>query len=141
VVAADQDAVCQDLGRQMAVADLPGQGQQMAGVMAAHFVKRFRRSADLDDAAIVEDEPVAMAQQPRLGEVEQELDAVVGDHLHAPPVARGLVQRDGARGIVEMAGNGGGCRHGRDITSEFPRYASAAKRAGREISRPAGFCR
>ncbi len=60
MVASDQDVIGKYLRGQMAVADLPGQRQQMARVAAAHFQQRFRFGDDLDHPPIVQHQPVAM---------------------------------------------------------------------------------
>jgi hypothetical protein len=91
----------------VAIADLPGKRQQMPAVLAPDLEQRFGSGNYLDNAPIVQHQAIAMAQQSRFCKVEQEIDAIVGNHLHPPAMPRGLIQRDPADGIVKMAGYGG----------------------------------
>jgi len=98
VVATDEQAVAPDIGRQMAVANMPGKAEKVGGVAAADLGERFRRCLHRDDAAVVEDEAVAVAQRRRLGQVEEEGEAVAAGHHHPPAVTMVVVEHHGVGG-------------------------------------------
>lgn len=54
VIATDAQAPPRDLGRQMAVAEMPADPNQVLRVVAADLRQRLRRRHDLDQPAIVE---------------------------------------------------------------------------------------
>ena len=62
----------------------------MTGIAATHLVKRFRSGQHFDHPPVIEHQSVAVAEQARLRQIEQEFDAPVGHHVDAPAVARGL---------------------------------------------------
>lgn len=98
MIAADQNAVRFDLRSQMPVADLPGQCKQVASVISPHLKQFLRRGDDLDDPAVIQRQPVAVAQQPRMGQVEQKFETIISLELHAAAMTRCLIQRDGIGG-------------------------------------------
>ena len=71
MIAADAQALGHDLGRQMAVAEMPGDPDQMMRIGTADFEQRLRRRHHLDQPAIVEHQRVAAAQRDRVFEIEQ----------------------------------------------------------------------
>lgn len=87
MVLADPQPPVQDLHRQVAIAEMPGEARERSravGLDVAHLLVRGR---DLDHAAVVEDKPVSGHQDPRLGKIEQEGDPVVGRERDPAPVA------------------------------------------------------
>ena len=117
MIATDQDTVGEDLRRQMPVAELPGQLNEMLRVPPTNLQQRLGRGDNFDDPSIVQHQPVAMAQQAGFRKVEQERNSIVRRHRHAAAMPRGLVQRDRAGGIVKMAGDGRRADHS---TSTLP---------------------
>jgi hypothetical protein len=84
VVALDQDAARLDLGRQMPVADMPGESQERFGALGADLQKRFLGRDHLGVTAVVEDQPVAMGEGDRIRQIDEYLIAVLkGEHLAA----------------------------------------------------------
>ena len=59
-------------GRQVAVAQVPGDADEMAQIITADFGERLGRGNDLDMPAVFEDEQVTLPQPVRLFQVEQE---------------------------------------------------------------------
>src|SRR5262249_28605647 len=51
MIVADQDALAFDLGRQMAVAEMPGQPRERSGVLPPHLDQILLRRPDFDEAA------------------------------------------------------------------------------------------
>ena len=84
VVAQDNDALRFDRGRQMAVAEMPGQLRQMNRIPRTHLVNRLGWRHDADMPAIVQRQQVAVMQRDRLQQVHQHLPAVP-QRQHAPP--------------------------------------------------------
>jgi hypothetical protein len=95
VVAADPQALWHDLGRQMAVAEMPGDADQMMRVGAPDLGQRLGRSHYFDQPAILEHQRVAAAQRHRVFQVEQELKSPGAGHRHPPPVPIIEIEHDG----------------------------------------------
>ena len=72
MVVADVDDARGDLGRQMPVAEVPGDARQQPRVAAGNLQQPLRRRLDGDDAPVLQPDAVAGAQHGRLGQVEQE---------------------------------------------------------------------
>jgi hypothetical protein len=99
VVAPDPKPPGYDLGRQMAVAEMPGDAHQMVRIGAAYLDQRLRRGDHFDQAAIFQNQRVAAAQRHRRFQVEQEFEPARAGHRHPAPVA-----------VVEIKYHGvGGC--------------------------------
>ena len=73
MVAQDEDAVGLDCRGEMAVADMPGELGQMHGVAGANVIDLFMRGDDLDMAAVLQHQPVAVVQGDRLRQIDQHL--------------------------------------------------------------------
>ena len=110
MITPDPDGHIGDFCRQMPVSDLPGQRKQMPGVRPAHFHERFGFGTNLDDAPIIQHQPIAMAQQPRLWQIEQEGNCCtvvepVGHHTHPAAMPRSLIERDGCGRTFKIPGD------------------------------------
>lgn len=95
MVAADAQPLAEKFGRQMTVAEMPGDPHEMGGVAGRYLGQRLRRRLDGDDAAVLEQQPVAMAQRNRIRQVEQEGCAALGRHRDAPAMAGVEIEDDG----------------------------------------------
>src|SRR5207248_2898032 len=93
MVVADQDALALDLGRQVPVAEMPGDPREGRRVAAAHLNQVLLRCPDLDETALLELQPVAGVQHDRLDQIEQEIGATVAKHAQAPTIA--VVEQEG----------------------------------------------
>lgn len=98
MVSADAQLLAEKFGRQVAVAEMPGDPHEMGGVAGRHLGQRLRRRLDGDDAAVLEQQPVAMAQRNRVRQVEQEGRAAFGRHRDAPAMAGVEIEDDGVDG-------------------------------------------
>jgi hypothetical protein len=87
VVAPDPQAFAHDLRRQMAIAEMPCEANQMERVAAADFEQRLRRGHDFDQTPVFENQRVAPTQCNRGFEVEQKLKSARACHHHPPPMA------------------------------------------------------
>jgi hypothetical protein len=73
VVAPDAQATSGDLRRQVTIAEMPGDTNQMLRIAAADFHQRLRRRHDLDQPAILKHQCIASTQGDRIFEIEQKL--------------------------------------------------------------------
>jgi hypothetical protein len=114
VVTADAQALRHDLGRQMAVAEMPGDPHQMERIGATDFDQRLGSGDDLDQAAIFQHQRVAAAQCYGIFQIEQEFQPARARHRHPPPVPVVEIEDDGVgRGVrpAMLALNFGGADH------------------------------
>ena len=86
-IAADAQRLWHYLGRQMAVAEVPGDAGQGQRVGGSDFRQRFGLGDHLNHAAVLEPQPVAAAQHCRFDEVEQEFEPADAGHGDAPAIA------------------------------------------------------
>ena len=118
MVVADQDAVAVDLRRQMAIAEMPGEPREGGRVAAAHLDQVLLGRLDLDEAALLQLQPVAGVQHDRLDQVEQEVEAAIAQHAQPPAIAVVEQQGDGVGALrcrpVAGAQDFGGAFHCRD---------------------------
>jgi hypothetical protein len=71
VVILNVDRIGGDLGRRVAVADVPGDPHQAERVLGPHLQQRLRRRLHLDEASVLELQRVAVVLCRRLVEIEQ----------------------------------------------------------------------
>jgi hypothetical protein len=101
VVAPNAQSFGHDLGRQVTVAEMPGDANQMLRVLAPDFDKRLRRCDNFNQPAIFEHERVPAAQRDRVLQIEQEFKPARARHCHATPVTVVKIEHDGVgRGLV-----------------------------------------
>ena len=114
MVAPDPQAARGDLRRQMAVAEMPGDPDQMLRISAADLDQRLRRRDNLNQPGIVEHQRVAAAQRDGIFQVEQEFKPARARHRHPPPVPIVEIEHDriGRRQApVVLSENFGGADH------------------------------
>ena len=100
VIPADAQAFWHDLGRQMAVAEMPGDPDQMQGIGAADFEQRLRGRHHLDQPSVFQDQRITAAQRNRVFKIEQKLEPARARHRHPPPVPVVEIEHDGiGRGV------------------------------------------
>jgi hypothetical protein len=83
VIAPDPQAPPNDLCRQMAIAEMPGDPHHLTLVIRANFHKRLGRCDDFDQPAVFENQCVAATQGNRLREIEQKLQTAGRRDRHA----------------------------------------------------------
>ena len=98
MIAADAQALRHDLGRQMAVAEMPGDADQMQRIGAADLDQGFGGRDHLDQPSVFQHQRVAPAQGDRVLEVEQEFKPARAGHRHPPPVPVVEIEDDGIGG-------------------------------------------
>jgi len=95
VIAPDTQTLGHDLRRQMTVAEMPGDPDQMVRIGAANFNQRLRRRDHFDQPAVVEHQCIAAAQRDGVFQIEQEFKPARSGHRHAPPVPVVEIEHDG----------------------------------------------
>ena len=103
VIPADAQAFRHDLGRQMAIAEMPGDPDQMQGIGAADFEQRLGGRHHLDQPSVFQHQRIAAAQRDGVFEIKQELQPARPRHRHAPPVPVVEIEHDGIGGGVGPA--------------------------------------
>src|SRR5690242_3335587 len=78
-VAAQTQAVGEDLHRHVAVAELPGDAGERRRIGDARLDQRLRLRYDLDQAAVVEHQQIVGRERRRLGEIELDAGALAGE--------------------------------------------------------------
>lgn len=86
-IAADAQRFWHDFGRQMAVAEVPGEPRQRQGIGGPDLSQRFRLGDHFHGSSILELQPIATAQHRRLREVEQEREPSNAGHGHPTAIA------------------------------------------------------
>ena len=86
-IAADAQRLRQYFGRQMAVAEVPGDADQGHRINGPDLGQRFGLGDHLDDASVLKAQSVAAAQHCRFREVEQEFEPADTRHGHATAIA------------------------------------------------------
>ena len=84
-----------ELGRQVAVAEMPGEAHQLCRARRCDLGQRLRRGAHRDDPPVLQLQAVAVAERHRLGEVEQKFEAARAVHGHPAAVALVIVEHHG----------------------------------------------
>ena len=97
-VAANPDAVGQNLHGQMAVAKVPGEAREIARFADADFGQRLGRGDDLDETTVFQHQGVPAAQHHSFGKIEQKLEAVGALHGRAPAMALVKIHHNGVGG-------------------------------------------
>jgi len=100
VIPADAQSLRHDLGRQMAVTEMPGDADQMQGIGASDFEQRFGGRHHLDQPSIFQHQRIAAAQRDGVFEIEQEFQPAGARHRHPTPVPVVEIEHDGiGRGL------------------------------------------
>jgi hypothetical protein len=119
MIAPDTQAPRRDLGRQMAVAEMPGDPNQMLRIGAADLGQGLRRRDDLDQPVIVEHQRVAAAQHGGIFQIKQEFKPARPRHRHPPAMTIVEIEHDGiGRRLVPAMGAAN--LRGADHVAVFP---------------------
>lgn len=86
MIAPDAKPLADNLCRQMAIAEMPRDADQMMRIGAANFHQRLRRRHHLDQPPVFQHQRIAAAQRHRFLQIEQELQSARAGHRHAAPV-------------------------------------------------------
>lgn len=94
VIAANTQRLRHDLGRQMTVAEMPCDTDEMQGVIAADLDQRFGSGNHFDQTAVVEHQRVASAQYDRLFQIEHKRKPARSRHRHTPAITIIEIEHD-----------------------------------------------
>ena len=83
MIAADAQTLADDLRRQMAVAEMPGDPHQMMGIGASDFHQRLGRGDHFDQPPVFQHQRIAAAQRYRFFQIQQEFQPARSRHRHA----------------------------------------------------------
>jgi hypothetical protein len=114
MIAADAERFRQKLGRQVTIAEMPGNARQIGCIFATNFDQRFRSGDHLDQAAVLQHQGVAAAQSDHVRQIEQEFQPTRAGHGHAPPMPVVEFEHDRIGGSVapRLCGfDGSGAQH------------------------------
>jgi hypothetical protein len=103
VIAPIPQALGHDLCRQMAIAKVPGDANQMLRILAANLSKRLGRGDHLDQPTILEHQRVTAAKRDRFFQIEQKRQPARPRHGHSPPVPVIEIKHDGIGGRLAPA--------------------------------------
>jgi hypothetical protein len=95
MIAADAQALGHDLRRQMAIAEMPCEPHQMAGIGTTDLDQWLRRCDHLDQAAVFQHQSVAAPQGDGVFEIEQEFQSARPRHRHAATMTIVEIENDG----------------------------------------------
>jgi hypothetical protein len=115
MVVLDIDRISGNLGRRMAVADVPGDAHQPQRILGADLKQALRCGLDQDEPAVLQLDGIAVAERGRLVEVEQHVEAAIGLQCEAAAVAVVMVERQRIHDAVlpdgGLANDGNGAKH------------------------------
>jgi hypothetical protein len=131
MIAPDAQAFLHQFGRQMAIAEMPGDPDQGGGIGAPNFGQWFGGGDDFDDAPVVERQTVAGPQHHGVRQVEQEGEAAHSGHRHATAVAVVIIENDR---VSRFPGPGAGGTNGMSVLHGGRSPKEAASRAAFEPS-------
>jgi hypothetical protein len=94
-IAPDKDATRSHLRREVAIAEVPSKTQEMAIVPAAYLTQFFAPGLHLDNAAVVEQQAVAIMNMRGFGKVEEEAQAAIRGERDTPAMAHIMVEGNG----------------------------------------------
>jgi hypothetical protein len=103
VIAADAQGLGHDLRRQMAVAEVPADADEVVRIAAADLEQRLGRRDHLDEPAVLQHQRIAAAQRNGILQIEQEFEAARPRHGHAAAVPVVEIEHDRIRWRVREA--------------------------------------
>ena len=83
MIAPDAQALADDLRRQMAVAEMPGDPHQMMRIGAADFHQQLGRGNHFDQPPVFQHQRIAAAQRDGFFQIQQEFQPARSRHRHA----------------------------------------------------------
>jgi hypothetical protein len=114
MVPANAQPAIGDLHREMAVAEMPGEAQQVIGAVDADFHQRFRCAHHLHQPAIIEPDGITRAKRDRFRQVEQESEAAHALHRNPAAMPVIIIQHDcigGGSGPIALGNHSFGTDH------------------------------
>jgi len=114
VIATNPQMPSGDLDRQVTVAEMPGNTDELKRVVAADFGQRLGGRHDLDKPAVIQHQRVAAAQGDGFGQIEQERQPACSRHCQTPTMAIVEFENNGVnRLLLPALRRPDGCRAGK----------------------------
>jgi len=95
MIAADAQPLRHELRRQMTVAEMPGDPDQMMRIASLDLEQRLGRRHHLDQPAVLQHQRIAAAERDGVFEIEQELQSARARHRHAATMTIVEIEHDG----------------------------------------------
>ena len=127
MIAPDAQTFLEQFGRQVAIAEVPGDARQRGGVGAADLRQFFGRCDNFDNASIVQRQAIAGSQHHRLWQVEQKGEAAHAGHRNAAPITVVIIENDC---VGRLAGPGAGGTNGMSVLHGLARIQRSVWRQG-----------
>ena len=122
----------------MTIADVPGEPRQLCGLGGRDLDQRLGLAGDAHDRAVVEHQPVAVAQRGGVRQIEQKGEPALGREHHAAAMALARIEHHPVdrRGIVPLSGRPHrACpAHARRRQNRKYRCAMGSTSAGAQVS-------
>jgi hypothetical protein len=97
VIAADAQGLGHELRRQVTIAEMPGDADEVVRIVAADLEQRLGRRDHLDQTPVLQHQRIAAAERNGILEVEQEFEAPRPRHSHAAAVPIVEIEHDRVR--------------------------------------------
>ena len=94
VIAADAQPLWHELRRQMTVAEMPGNPDQVMRIASLDLEQRLGRGNHLDQPAVLQHQRIAAAERDGILEVKQEFQSARARHRHAAAMAVVEIEHD-----------------------------------------------
>jgi hypothetical protein len=116
MISTDIDRIGTDLGRRMAVADMPGDTGHAEGIFSRDLEQFLWSGAHANQTPIFQLQSIAIANHRGLVEIEQQIEALLALQRDAALLALIVIERDGIDDLVgldgDFADNARGTQHG-----------------------------
>ena len=96
-----------DLGRQMSVAQMPGQTRQLFGISMADLYYRLRSRLYFEPSPVMQPQSVSIGHSDRLRQIEEDLFALIRYQTNASTVTLFEIKSDGSRSLMPWPAPGG----------------------------------
>jgi hypothetical protein len=100
VIGSDAQDPMIDLGRQVPVAQMPGQSRELMQVRMPDFDHRLQGGAHFEPPAVLELQPIAIGHRDSLRELQENVLALIGRETQTPAVALLKLESEGSRGLL-----------------------------------------
>ena len=122
VIGPDAKNLTPDLGRNMPVAEMPGQPHQLSGIGVSGVDDGLRCGSNDEPGPVIELHAVSIGHCDRCGQIEEDVVALIGDQAESPTMSMVEIQRDRAsctflRPITGASMDDGPLRHSRHIST------------------------
>jgi hypothetical protein len=83
-----------NLGRQMAISQMPRKARQLIGIFVSDFDNELRRSLNLEPSTIFKLQAISISHGNRLGKIEQDIFALIPSQANSASMARVKIESE-----------------------------------------------